>query len=81
MPKFLKFMFDLLAFIMAVSIVWGILYTPILLMIFLCNGLLRISTMLAEFILLRSYLAGKEIKKALFQMNMYVTLVLMPLFF
>ncbi len=81
MPKLLKFMFDLLGFIMAVSIVWGILYTPILLMIFLCNGLLRIPTMLAEFIFLRPYLAGKEIKKSLFQVNMYTTLVLMPLFF
>ena len=81
MPKFFKFIFDLLGFIMAVSIVWGILYTPLLLMIFLCNGLLRIPAMLVEFILLRPYLVGKEIKKSLFQMNMYVTLVLMPLFF
>lgn len=81
MPKLLRFIFDLLGFIMGVAIVRGVIYTPILLVIFLCNGLLRVPTMLVELIVLRPYLVGERIKKALFQIDMYATLVLMPLFF
>ncbi len=82
MPKFLKFVFDFLAIIMGLLIVSGVaIIFPLFSIPLLCNVLLRIPTILVEFIVLRRYLIGEQIKKALFQMNAYAILSLMPLWF
>src|SRR5258708_7911403 len=80
MPKFLKYMFNFFAFITGLFVIF-IVIIPDFLIRFLCNGLLRIPAMLAEYIFLRPYLVGKHIKKEIFKINMYALFSLTPLTF